>query len=206
MREPQRGKREHQGVDPDRQRHQHKKRGGKHHTRCPHDAGRRPQVTRDDADAQQAAAMAPEDLLALLLAGVVRQRVKHHHPVSQPPPDQRRQNEHQRRNQPQRNRHHQRHKRQHRGAHGPSHTRDERPAFFALQVRKTSGGHQGHQGRRHQHRHRQQRHHHQHRRHSQHHHQRRHDGRHIPQTPALEPAPDAGQQRGGVEQSAHCLH
>ena len=150
--------------------------------------------------------MAPENLLALLLAGVVRQCVKHHHPVGEPPPDQGGQNEDQRRNQPQRDRHHQRHEGQHRGAHGPSDTRDERPAFFALQVRKTPGSHQGHQGRRHQHRHRQQRHHHQHRRHSQHHHQRRHDGRHIPKTPALEPAPDAGQQRGGVEQSAHCLH
>ena len=122
VREPQRGKREHQGVIQIASGTSTKTRRQTPHL-MPIRCWAPPQVTRDDADAQQAAAMAPEDLLALLLCWRGPPERQTPSPGRSAIPRSGRQNEHQRRNQPQRNRHHQRHERQHRGAHGPSHTR-----------------------------------------------------------------------------------
>ncbi|MPM79395.1 hypothetical protein SDC9_126428 [bioreactor metagenome] len=98
MREPQRGKRKHQRIDPDRHGNQHQERRSEHHGRGPHQTGRRAQETTDHTDAQQAVAIAGKDFLALFLARMLRQGVKAHHPVGQPSPYQRRQHQHQGRN------------------------------------------------------------------------------------------------------------
>jgi hypothetical protein len=66
VREPERGEREHHGVDPDRQRHQDEEGGGEQHARRPDDAGRGAQVAGDDADAQQRQPMPAQHLAALV--------------------------------------------------------------------------------------------------------------------------------------------